>query len=71
MNRRTFACRVAAALAGLGLARRASGQITPASLPTRRLGRTELEVPILALGGHHLGLAGSEREARVLVETAL
>lgn len=71
MNRRTFARRVAAALAGLGVARRASGRIPPAALPTRRLGRTELEVPILALGGHHLGLAGSEREARVLVETAL
>jgi aryl-alcohol dehydrogenase-like predicted oxidoreductase len=71
MNRRTFARRAAAALAGLGIARRASGRIPPAALPTRRLGRTELEVPILALGGHHLGLAGSEREARVLVETAL
>ena len=71
MDRRTFARSVAAALAGIGAARRVSGRVPPDSLPSRRLGRTELEVPILALGGHHLGLAGSEREARILVETAL
>jgi predicted aldo/keto reductase-like oxidoreductase len=86
MNRRTFARTVAAVLAGLGLSRRAgaaagpddrepthsgAGALPPSSLPTRRLGRTGLDVPILALGGHHLGLAGSERQARALVETAL
>jgi len=87
MNRRTFARTVAAVLAGLGFPRRAaargrsgeraaqsapsSGVLPRSSLPTRRLGRTDLDVPILALGGHHLGLAGSEREARILVETAL
>ncbi len=39
-------------------------------LPTRRLGRTGLQVPILGLGGFHVGQAGSERAARQLVETA-
>lgn len=45
--------------------------LPPTSLPTRRLGRTGLDVPILALGGHHLGRAASESDARLLVETAL
>jgi uncharacterized protein len=48
-----------------------AGDLPPTSLPTRRLGRTGLEVPILALGGHHLGRSASESDARVLVETAL
>ena len=51
--------------------RSGAGVLPPTSLPTRRLGRTGLEVPILALGGHHVGRAASESEARVLVETAL
>ena len=67
MNRRTFARTVAAVLAGLGLPARGRGAST---LPTRRLGRTGLQVPILALGGHHVGRAASEADARVLVETA-
>jgi len=86
MNRRTFARTVAAVLAGLGIPSRAAsrdrygptapvaatrGALPPTPLPTRRLGRTGLDVPILALGGHHLGLADSERDARILVETAL
>ena len=45
--------------------------LPPTTLPTRRLGRTGLDVPILALGGHHVGRAASESDARVLVETAL
>ena len=40
-------------------------------LPERRLGRTGVTLPILGLGGWHLGDAGSERAARVLLETAL
>ena len=47
------------------------GTLAPSDLPHRRLGRTDEQVPILGLGGHHLGLAGSERAARGLVETAL
>ena len=43
----------------------------PDPLPTRRLGRTDLDVPILSLGGSHLSQAPSERAARALVETAL
>ncbi len=67
MDRRTFARTVAAVLAGLGLPAHGRGAST---LPTRRLGRTGLQVPILALGGHHVGRAASEADARLLVETA-
>jgi len=67
MDRRTFARTVAAVLAGLGLPAHGRGAST---LPTRRLGRTGLQVPILALGGHHVGRAASEADARVLVEAA-
>ena len=59
----------------LGTGGRASpeGIVPPASawLPERRLGRTGVTLPILGLGGWHLGDAGSERAARELVETAL
>jgi aryl-alcohol dehydrogenase-like predicted oxidoreductase len=42
-----------------------------AVLPERRFGRTGVTLPILGLGGWHLGDAGSERAAHVLLETAL
>lgn len=83
MDRRTFARTAAALLAGLGLPAAGRGAaraepsagvrgILPSSpLPTRRLGRTGLEVPILSLGGHHLGRAATEADARRLVETAI
>jgi aryl-alcohol dehydrogenase-like predicted oxidoreductase len=50
-----------------------SGASSPisAALPERRLGRTGVMLPILGLGGWHLGDAGSERAAHALVETAL
>jgi len=56
---------------GAGVAGFPGRSLPPSSLPTRRLGRTGLEVPILSLGGEHLGRAGSESAARTLVETAL
>lgn len=76
MDRRTFARAVAGVLAGLGLPSAGHGSpgarvLPPSSLPTRRLGRTGLDVPILSLGGHHVGRAASESDARILVETAL
>jgi uncharacterized protein len=81
VNRRAFAAvlgGLAAGLAGTAGVRRwesggpvVRGSPGRAPLPVRRLGRTGLEVPILALGGHHLGLAGSERAARRLVEVAI
>lgn len=51
----------------------ASGADTRAqqTLPTRRLGRTGETLPILGLGGWHVGSAGSARAAQQLVETAL
>ena len=52
---------------------RSGGPDSPpaAALPERRLGRTGVMLPILGLGGWHLGDAGSERAARVLLESAL
>ena len=41
------------------------------ALPERRLGRTGVTLPILGLGGWHLGDAGSERAAHALVQTAI
>lgn len=43
----------------------------PGTLPERRFGRTGVMMPILGLGGWHLGDAGSERAARTLLETAI
>ena len=47
------------------------GALAPGTLPERRLGRTGVMLPILGLGGWHLGDAGSERAAHVLLESAL
>lgn len=83
MDRRTFARTVAAVLAGIGIPSAgrgsvpsperlaAAGRLPRSSLPTRRLGRTGLDVPILSLGGHHLGRAATEADARRLVDTAI
>ncbi|MGH7701191.1 MAG: aldo/keto reductase [Gemmatimonadales bacterium] len=65
MNRRDFARALAGLTAGLGFRPRAL-----ADLPTRRLGSTDLEIPILSLGGSHVGHAGSEAAGRRLVEAA-
>lgn len=43
----------------------------PSGLPKRLLGSTGEEMPILGLGGSHLGRVPSEREAMRVVETAL
>src|SRR5215211_4193419 len=45
--------------------------LAPGTLPERRLGRTGVMLPILGLGGWHLGDSGSERSARTLLESAL
>jgi len=63
-------------LLGLPLARyipglRDSLATATGTLPTRLLGRADVPVTILGLGGSHVGQAGSERAARQLVETAL
>jgi len=47
------------------------GAFAPGTLPERRLGRTGVMLPILGLGGWHLGDAGSERAAHLLLESAL
>lgn len=70
MDRRQFSKTLAAATASLA-AVRAGPSTGPGPLPTRRLGRTDLELPILALGGSHVARAGSERAARHLIDVAL
>ena len=73
MDRRGFL----GALAGMAVgavgtrAGPARGPVQAGVLPTRRLGRTDLEIPILAPGGFHVGRAGSEANARRLLDTAL
>jgi uncharacterized protein len=70
VDRRDFSKTLATVTAGLAAVptRRAAA---PGPLPTRRLGRTDLELPMLALGGFHIGQAGSERAARRLIDVAL
>jgi aryl-alcohol dehydrogenase-like predicted oxidoreductase len=76
MNRAVF-LRWLGALLGSSLlgeravAATAGGNAPPGPLPTRRLGRTGVQLPILGLGGWHVGSVASERAARTLVETAL
>ena len=45
--------------------------LPPSTLSARRLGRTGATLPVLALGGFHLGAAADEQAARTLVETAI
>lgn len=67
MNRAEF-LQWAAAFVGAGTV----GPVTDGAdpLPTRRLGRTGVTLPMLGLGGYHLGLAGSEAAAHTLVDAA-
>jgi uncharacterized protein len=75
VDRREFSRTLATATAGLAAFlgwRPASTPALPSgTLPTRRLGRTDLELPILSLGGSHVVQAGSERAARRLIDVAL
>ena len=68
MRRRSFAATLLSLVAGWRLR---PAQSSLATLPTRPLGRTGLEVTILGLGGHHVSVSGSEANAHRLVEAAL
>ena len=68
MQRRSFTTTLLSLLAGRAFRRERSSDAT---LPTRPLGRTGLNVTILGLGGHHVAVSGSEANARRLVEAAL
>ncbi|MHC4846138.1 MAG: aldo/keto reductase [Planctomycetota bacterium] len=48
-----------------------AAKLPPSPLPMRRLGRTDAMVTVLGLGGHHVGLTGSESAARRMVDAAL
>ena len=69
MDRRRFT-RTLAALGAMVALKRPGGLDSHRPLPVRRLGATGLDVPILGLGGHHLGLAGSAAAAHRLVDVA-
>jgi aryl-alcohol dehydrogenase-like predicted oxidoreductase len=68
MRRRSFAATLLSLVAGWGMRPKWP---SPATIPTRPLGRTGLDVTILGLGGHHVAISGSEGNARRLVEAAL
>jgi len=70
MRRRSFAAALLSLAAGWRN-RPGPGGSSSATLPTRPLGRTGLDVTILGLGGHHVAVSGSEANARRLVEAAL
>jgi predicted aldo/keto reductase-like oxidoreductase len=71
MQRRDFLRSVAGAAAGAAIGpQRAGGERAQGEIPRRALGQTGLEVPILGLGGFHVGSVGSEAEARRVVEVA-
>lgn len=70
MRRRSFAATLLSLAAGWRI-RPAGGSRASATLPTRPLGNTGLEVSILGLGGHHVAVSGSEYNAHRLVHTAL
>jgi predicted aldo/keto reductase-like oxidoreductase len=75
MLRRDFVSSLAGLAAGSiaqpGRARDVGRRSLQDAVPVRSLGRTGLHVPILGLGGFHLGQAGSEAAAARVVETAL
>ncbi|RMG45426.1 MAG: aldo/keto reductase [Acidobacteria bacterium] len=69
--RRAVLRRLAALLAWAGLpSRLRAAPPASGSLPRRALGRTGVELPVLGLGGFHVGKAPTEKDARRLVETA-
>lgn len=70
MDRRAFTGTLAAVTAGLAAMPRFDER-EPGTLPARRLGATDMLVPILSLGGFHMGQAGSASQARELVAAAL
>jgi aryl-alcohol dehydrogenase-like predicted oxidoreductase len=71
-NRRDFLHASLAAGAALGLAAGARGDDASAKgLPTRPLGKTGVNVSILALGGWHIGSVKDQSEAIKIMHTAL
>ena len=79
MNRKEFLQKLTALTAGLlvhhGIARtHASGPAEPddsKSLPKRKFGSTQIVLPVLGLGGYHVGAAANEMQARAIIDTAL
>lgn len=71
MNRKQFLEALLRFAAGVALMPGRGVRPATGALPERFLGRTGDELPILALGGYHLGESTSEIRARTLVETAL
>jgi len=70
-TRRDFLHTTLASSAVLGLAATAEGADTSAGLPTRPLGKTGVRVPIICLGGWHIGSVTDEQEAIKIMHTAI
>jgi aryl-alcohol dehydrogenase-like predicted oxidoreductase len=71
-NRRRFLQAAAASLAATGFGSRAlaSQQPGPDGIPTRPLGKTGVQIPIVGLGGYHIGTA-EEKEAISIMHEAI
>ncbi|MEW5849319.1 MAG: aldo/keto reductase [Myxococcota bacterium] len=69
-TRRTF-IKIAAATAALGSTRLSAAPLVNGEVPRRPLGRTGVEVSILALGGAHLGVVQDEGDAIRIVQEAV
>jgi aryl-alcohol dehydrogenase-like predicted oxidoreductase len=54
-----------------GLARAAGDKLPEGKMPTRRLGRTGVEVSLVGLGGYHIGQAPDEQAAVRLIRAAI
>ena len=75
MNRKEFLQQLVGLTAGLVVpsfvSRSVAGEGETPAIPRRKLGSTDITVPVLGLGGFHLGLAANEKQARAIVDAAL
>ena len=71
-NRRRFLKAAAASVAAAGLGSKvlAEQKDSPAGIPTRPLGKTGEQIPIVGLGGYHIGTA-EEKEAVAIMHEAI
>ncbi len=69
-QRRNFLQAAMAALAGCGFGRQALGmqEESATGIPTRRLGRADERIPIVGLGGYHIGLPEESEAIRIMHE---
>src|SRR6476619_3166797 len=61
----------AAAVSGGGVARAGGDKLPEGKMPTRRLGRTGVDVSLVGLGGFHIGQAADEQTATRIIHAAI